>query len=82
MLVSVGELEVIEIRLTSSPTDEDIARITQTAGMLGVERATLISHAAPGSVEERLVGEPRGVPDACMSTALHQGSVPAAGHGA
>jgi uncharacterized protein len=43
VLESAGELEVIEIKLTSSPSDQDIARITQTARLLGAARATLIS---------------------------------------
>ncbi len=43
LLARGDDLEVIEIKLTSAPSDQDMARITRVADLLGAHRATLIS---------------------------------------
>lgn len=47
LVLSVGAaLEVIEIKLTSVPSDQDMARVAKVADLLGATRATLISQTA------------------------------------
>lgn len=43
VLVRGDDIEAIEIKLTSAPSDQDVARITRVAELIGAKRATLIS---------------------------------------
>jgi hypothetical protein len=43
VLEAGGELEVIEIKLSSAPSGEDFSRVTKVAELLGARSATVIS---------------------------------------
>jgi hypothetical protein len=46
VIASGGSLEAIEIKLTSVPSEQDLARIGRVADLLGARRATLLTRAS------------------------------------
>jgi hypothetical protein len=51
--VEGGELWAVEVKLTTNPAPDDMARLDRCAEMIGVSRRYLVSHVAEDSGDER-----------------------------